>query len=164
MRALESRRQLANGTRHGIRPRNMCKHRGATNERPLLLRRIQRSPIAGKVYQNTILQMKARVKETGEIVEVAYHGLGVYVDMNQWDKEYQFDEIVVLDNGDPDYWTRLEHQYAGMAMQAMLTSPELMQVVTRAEKLLTKGYAEKVAIVADKYAHALVEKMKEADR
>jgi hypothetical protein len=61
----------------------------------------------------------------------------------------------------PDYWTRLEHQYAGMAMQAMLTSPEILKVVTRSENLLTKGYAEKVAIVADKYAHSLVEKMKE---
>ena len=95
--------------------------------------------------------MKARVKATGEIVEVAYHGLGIYVDMNQWDKEYQFDEIVVLDNGDPDYWTRLEHQYAGMAMQGILTN---------LGNTINPDY---IVEEAEAYAHALVEKLKEKE-
>ena len=67
------------------------------------------------------------------------------------------------DKDTPDYWTRLEHQYAGMAMQAMLTSPELMQVVTSAKELLTNEYEKRVAVVADRYAHALVQKLKEKE-
>ena len=93
--------------------------------------------------------MKARVKATGEIVEVAYHGLGVYVDMNQWDKEYQFDEIVVFDNGNPDYWERLKHQYAGMAMQGIVEN-----------KIVTYSTNE-ICSIAATIAHALVEKLKE---
>lgn len=118
--------------------------------------------------------MKARVKLTGQIVDVVVKEIPQYRFLGEstgpieysitrfYDGEhyYRYDELD-FDVEPFDYWTKLEHQYAGMAMQAMLTSPELMQVVTGAEKLLTKGYAEKVAIIADKYAHALVEKMKE---
>lgn len=98
--------------------------------------------------------MNARVKATGEIVEVAYHGLGVYVDMNKWDKEYNFDEIIVLDNGDPDYWTRLEHQYAGMAMQGLVTRGEVLGSSVQ-------EIARDIAEISCEVAHALVEKMKE---
>ncbi len=124
--------------------------------------------------------MKARVKATGEIVEVYCDFKGMKHDFLDYKgKGYMSDEITIFDNEDyeqgwndgyyegantntdPDYWTRLEHQYAGMAMQAMLTSPELMQVVTSAKELLTNEYAKRVAVVADRYAHALVEKMKE---
>jgi hypothetical protein len=51
----------------------------------------------------------------------------------------------------PDYWTRLEHQYAGMAMQQLVT-------------LVNAGYEyvyEETAIIAYNFAHALMEKMKE---
>jgi hypothetical protein len=55
--------------------------------------------------------MKARVKATGEIVDgkamVSFHG-----------DDFYLDELEFLDNN-PDYWTRLEHQYAGMAMQGI---------------------------------------------
>ena len=121
--------------------------------------------------------MKARVRGNGEIVnvivkEIPQYGIQgentggpiEYLITRFYDGEnyYRYDELD-FDVEPFDYWTRLEHQYAGMAMQAMLTSPELMQVVTGAEKLLTKGYAEKVAIIADKYAHALVEELKEKE-
>ena len=115
--------------------------------------------------------MKARVKATGEIVEVAYHGLGIYVDMNQWDKEYQFDEIVVLDNGDPDYWTRLEHQYAGMAMQGIVKRAynaycddcaNYENMIFEDAQALLKDHAETLADVCVEFAHALVEKLKES--
>ena len=108
--------------------------------------------------------MKAKVKATGEIIDV-YES---YVEDFPWtdemgDKIWKTEELMFLETADntPDYWTRLEHQYAGMAMQAMLTSPELMQVVTSAKELLTDEFAKRVAVVADRYAHALVEKMKE---
>lgn len=50
----------------------------------------------------------------------------------------------------PDYWTRLEHQYAGMAMQQLVT-------------LVNVGYEyvyEETAIIAINFAHALVEELK----
>ena len=104
--------------------------------------------------------MKARVKATGEIVEVAYHGLGVYVDMNKWDGEYNFDEIIILDNGDPDYWEKLKHQYAGMAMQGILGNQtytkNLLETSTSAKN------ARDIIVDASFYlATALVEKLKE---
>ena len=104
--------------------------------------------------------MKARVKATGEIVEVAYHGLGVYVDMNKWDKEYNFDEIIILDNGDPDYWTRLEHQAAIAAMQGIMANIDLLMSLAKKKP---DDYPAKytVAEFAKDCAHALVEKMKE---
>ena len=89
--------------------------------------------------------MKARVKATGEIVEVEWRYLTNlngfnsirYVDQKtgisyfegdlDFDIEGKFAENCL--NGikqdqdivhEPDYYTRLEHQYAGMAMNALL--------------------------------------------
>ena len=60
----------------------------------------------------------------------------------------------------PDYWTRFEHQYAGMAMQGMLSNTTLITVLFD----VTKDHDEllkEVIICSHEYAHALVEKMKE---
>ena len=112
--------------------------------------------------------MKACVKATGKIVEVKYsRQMGpdaVYRDLVTGEHYMDFELSFLPEDGTPDYWTRLEHQYAGMAMQAMLTSPELMQVVTSAKELLTNDYAKRVAVVADRYAHALVEKYKKEEK
>ena len=97
--------------------------------------------------------MKARVKATGEIVEVHTCDDADFVDRNgkyYWEHELFFGS---LDEhyDDPDYWTRLEHQYAGMAMQQLVT-------------LVNVGYEyvyEETAIIALNFAHALVEKIKE---
>ena len=106
--------------------------------------------------------MKARVKATGEIVEVAYHGLGVYIDMNQWDKEYNFDELY-LDKEEkeytPDYWEKLKHQYAGMAMQGILNNNLLSSVLLKTGKT-HEDYINEVVKVAEEYATALVKKLK----
>ena len=76
--------------------------------------------------------MKARVKATGEIITVG---------------PQRCSRI------DPDYWTRLEHQYAGQFMQAMISSSNYIDVSEEA-----------MADASLRIAHALVEKMKEADR
>lgn len=98
--------------------------------------------------------MKARVKATGEIVDavitqrVTHMGEQVYVT-----DDYRLIEESRLDfnvDGTPDYWTRLEHQYAGMAMQGLLQSPHLN--IMQEEPLVG---------MANSIAHALVEKMKE---
>ena len=65
---------------------------------------------------------------------------------------------IVQKNDEPDYWTRLEHQYAGMAMQALLSSDTMLEVLSRRNNGTME---EEVAREAFDYAHALVEKMKE---
>ena len=98
--------------------------------------------------------MKARVKATGEIVEVR----GIYTptirtfgmeEIESYDMEAV--EIVT----DPDYWTRLEHQYAGMAMQGLMTIlPNIGGLEGRTPK-------DEIVDIAMETAHALVQKLKE---
>ena len=74
--------------------------------------------------------MKARVKDTGDIVDVIAitdyinefgQIIGEYKDANgmlynSHDLDFYIEEGITI----PDYWTRLEHQYAGMALNALL--------------------------------------------
>lgn len=102
--------------------------------------------------------MKARVKGTNNIIDVEFdkdsfnEGYPPY-----WEKEnnmfYQPEQLEWVDNeenAEPDYWTRLEHTYAGMAMQGL--------ILTASKHM---GTDQEVAQWAKEYAHALVEKMKE---
>lgn len=57
-------------------------------------------------------------------------------------------DIAKIKKNDPDYWTRLEHQYAGMAMQGLMSK----EYLDNPDSLVSH---------AIHYAHALVEKMKE---
>ena len=110
--------------------------------------------------------MEARVKATGEIVEVKI------IDHPCTDEMYveKFGEMsgrvfhiteLDFDNLDyPDYWTRLEHQYAGMAMQGLLNNNLLSSVLFKTGTTHV-DYINEVIKVAEEYAHALVEKMKE---
>ena len=52
--------------------------------------------------------MKARVKATGEIVDVIQVGTKTHL--------FDLNNVEFIDAPE-DYWTRLEHQYAGMEMQ-----------------------------------------------
>ena len=73
--------------------------------------------------------MKARVKDTGEIVEVKYsRQMGpdaIYRDLVTGKHYMDFELSFLPEDGTPDYWARLEHQYAGMAMQGMLNNSYL---------------------------------------
>ena len=130
--------------------------------------------------------MKARVKNTGEIVCVLQTSNGDYeefvthnlycpdelvFDVTDKDAIYNkgwqdgWDEAVKseipkihprLKGSDPDYWTRLEHQYAGMAMQGILSNPE-----SELDYIGDGTLPQALAGCAAKLAHALVEKMKE---
>jgi hypothetical protein len=98
--------------------------------------------------------MKARVKETGEIIEVdlpfisaskeiVYERVGsvqVYA-QDELDFEVQGENII-------DYWEKLLHQYAGMAMQGIIARHNV-------------DFDMVIEWSAD-LAHSLVEKMKEA--
>ena len=98
--------------------------------------------------------MKARVKATGEIVDVVANGN--YYDTTDNKERYYSHELDFNDT--TGYWTRLEHQYAGMAMQGLMTIlPNIGGIEGRTPK-------DEIVDIAMETAHALVEKMKEADR
>ena len=59
-------------------------------------------------------------------------------------------DIAKIKKNDPDYWTRLEHQYAGMAMQGIL-----------AHEGAGTEFRNYILQEAMGIAHALVEKLKE---
>ena len=91
--------------------------------------------------------MKARVKATGEIVEVVLNG--IFYDRTDNKDRYYHHELDFNDT--TDYWTRLEHQYAGMAMQGILSNQNIGADVAY------------IVSLADEVAHALVEKQKEKE-
>ena len=102
--------------------------------------------------------MKARVKATGEIVEVKYLSEDKYANkyykVTTDTRTYRETELEMMsDKGDYfytyDYWTRLEHQYAGMAMQGMMAHTNI-------------DYDDIVDLCVE-FSHALVEKLKEKE-
>lgn len=92
--------------------------------------------------------MKARIKYNNEIIDVIQVGTKSHL--------YDLNNVEFLDNPQ-DYWTRLEHQYAGMAMQGILSN---------ANHALwdRENNAEGIAKNASAIAHALVEKYKKEER
>ena len=105
--------------------------------------------------------MKARVKATGDIVDATYwhtadDGVKYYeIDKSGYmmmEDELDFDFLFT-----PDYWKKLKHQYAGMAMQAILSSNVMMEILSRRD---SGTMEDEVAMEANDYATALVEKLK----
>lgn len=108
--------------------------------------------------------MKARVKETGYIVDVELYyitsRIKTYTDGSQY---YKGDELDFnVEYADPNYWDRLEHQYAGMAMQGILANIDLLMSLTKKKD---PDYPAKytVAEFAKDCAKALVEKYKKEE-
>ena len=110
--------------------------------------------------------MKARVKATGEIVEVTPESYytrkeGMYLKFT--DEEgisYLEDELdFYVESKDPDYWEKLKHQYAGMAMQAYINNNVYMREI-RTECKTPKEMRELIADLSILLATALVEKLK----
>ena len=92
--------------------------------------------------------MKARIKATGEIVDVHECVDDMYLEKigDMSGRVFHIQELD-FDNLDyPDYWTRLEHTYAGMAMQGMMAHTNI-------------DYDEIVDLCVE-FAHDLVEKYK----
>lgn len=119
--------------------------------------------------------MKARVKATGEIINVepcgewtTMHGdILTYkgdngVKYSSHELSFKIDDVKEKSfPKDEDYWTRLEHQYAGMAMQGLISDS-----ATLIELGDTKGVSveEVTAKYAIEFARALVEKLKEESK
>ena len=98
--------------------------------------------------------MKARVKATGKIVDVKWFGHystgAIYADDTLTSKYYEHE----LDfNTVYDYWEKLKHYYAGMAMQGILSNPN--HALWERE-----NNANGIAESANNIATALVEKLK----
>jgi len=88
--------------------------------------------------------MKARVKATGDIIDVKevtkydsnYNPLVYYKAENGFSHQEEHLDFKDLTQGkvdvkekslpkdEPDYWEKLKHQYAGMALQGILSNPE----------------------------------------
>lgn len=105
--------------------------------------------------------MKARVKATGEIVEISEDCSYVYAE--HFDKSYNINELEFLDvkeksfPKDEDYWTRLEHQAAIAAMQGLVTRGEVLGSSVQ-------EIARDIAEISCEVAHALVEKYKKEEK
>ena len=109
-------------------------------------------------YNDVVLifdKIKARVKSTGDIFEVS-DTTTIYPE--HYDKSYNITEVEFLDakensfpKDDPDYWTRLEHQFAGMIVQGMVEHNGI--------NILNDA----ILNVSVRRAHALVEKLKEKE-
>ena len=112
--------------------------------------------------------MKARVKATGEIVDIirnsAFDKDSFYASNGQKynREELSFDFREKSFPKDDDYWTRLEHQYAGMAMQGMLNNSLLITSLLKVNKSHEDIVAE-VTSTAIRYAHALIQQLKEKE-
>lgn len=68
--------------------------------------------------------------------------------------------IAMAKKDEPDYWTKLEHQYAGMAMQGMVSCRDFVIELGNIEGMSTE---DALANAASTIAHALVEKMRQKE-
>ena len=117
--------------------------------------------------------MKARVKATGEIVEVKptliggnYTWVGIDGCFHTFES-LDFENLTEgltdvkeksLPKDEPDYWDKLKHQYAGMAMQGILSSDKILGILG-----IQKG-KELDAMISDmsvKIATTLINRLKE---
>ena len=103
--------------------------------------------------------MKARAIATGEIVEVHTCDDADFQDRQgryYWEHQLYFGTLDNYDNEEPNYWEKLKHQYAGMAMQGMLAN---------ANHYLWERKQNSKSLVANaaELAHALVGKLKEKE-
>ena len=100
--------------------------------------------------------MKAKVKATGDIIELCN------MEFDEDGNEYYRDELVFIDDYEPDYWEKLKHQYAGIAMQGILSNKEMFNTIT--EGVWPPNRPVYIAAKCNEYAIALVDKLKEEGR
>ena len=97
--------------------------------------------------------MKARVKATGDIIDIAEYST-IYAE--NFDTCFYPNELEILDNSE-DYWAKLEHQYAGMAMQGLMSN------IKQLTPNMGHSYCDEIVGISVRIAHALVEKYKEKE-
>ena len=102
--------------------------------------------------------MKARVIATG--VELEVHLIDKQVRYIGSDGVTYLEEDLDFgteDKDNTDYWTRLEHQYAGMAMQG------IMSYIKQITPKKGRSFCDEIVDISFTVAHALVEKLKEKE-
>lgn len=115
--------------------------------------------------------MKARVKATGDIIDVEHiiHTLSGGRNVERYETEdaiYVVDELDFdvkeksLPKDEPDYWEKLKHQYAGMAMRGLLSNSSYIENFVK-YSVEGDSLAERVSINAIDYATTLINKLKE---
>lgn len=106
--------------------------------------------------------MKARIKSTGEIVEFSE-----FMHLSKNDKKTYLKpedlEFLDLPKDEPDYWEKLKHQYAGMAMQGLLSNSAYLENFV---KYSVEGESLTIVVTANaiNYATALVNRLKEEEK
>jgi hypothetical protein len=104
--------------------------------------------------------MKARIKATGEIISLDEKS--TVLDANPCNfNGYEISELEILyenTNFPKDYWQKLEHTYAGMAMQG------LMSYIKQITPENGCSYCDTIVDFSVKVAHALVEKLKKESK
>lgn len=101
--------------------------------------------------------MKAKNNRTGEIVEIDEYSPFTYRTSDGTLAKSLIKNFTFLD-AEKDYYTKLEHQYAGMAMQGLLSSGKLTIIMDNSDVL-----PEGIAIVSRAFAQALIQKLKEKE-
>ena len=103
--------------------------------------------------------MKARVKATGATVFVRpYNEKFDYICDMAGERGVLYNkEQLEFPKDEPDYWEKLKHKYAGMAMQGILSNTNLMNILGTQKG---RELDEMVADLSLKHAKALVEKLK----
>ena len=110
-----------------------------------------------------VITTSKELKEFQERTDIRILDINVKACDQTWATQEYFVATIVYDDdlsSDPDYWTRLEHQYAGMAMKGMLNNSLLTTGLLKAGKS-HEDFVDEVTRTALRYANALVEKMKE---
>ena len=87
--------------------------------------------------------MKARVKATGDIIELCN------MEFDEDGNDYYRDELEFIGDFEPDYWDKLKHQYVGMSMHALLSNT-----------MIAPYKLDEIAKISDRFATALIEKLK----
>ena len=100
--------------------------------------------------------MKARVIETNENAENEIEELQEGINNNYFTKDGVLFKGFELDFNveQIDYWDKLKHQYAGMAMQGILANPKFYKGETSIS----------IAIKATTIASTLIDKLKEEEK
>ena len=110
-----------------------------------------------------VITTSKELKEFQERTDIRILDINVRACDQTWATQEYFVATIVYDDdlsSNPDYWTRLEHQYAGMAMQGLLTNTALAKLL-HDDNASIKDKTGIFSEWAKMYAHALVEKMKE---
>jgi ferritin-like protein len=102
--------------------------------------------------------MKARYNVTGEVVDIEDMSIVTYKESDGTYVKTLIKNFTFID-AEKDYYTKLEHQYAGMAMQGMMSGWWSESIANIAKS--DKEHFDILVHKANELAHALVGKLKE---